>query len=73
MKIRYILIISYFFIGLLFAVYGYHFGEYAYRGFAYNLGMGIVWPAVLFPSFGRAIGGFIMVSFVLYITFFHKR
>jgi len=31
-------------------------GRYAYKGFFYNLGQGLIWPAVVFPSLGKLIG-----------------
>ena len=34
-------------------------GRYAYKGFFYNLGQALVWPAVMFPSIGKLISGVI--------------
>ena len=44
MKTSHIAIIVYLVIGLLFAIYGNFWGDYDYKGFAYNLGRGLVWP-----------------------------
>ena len=44
-------------------------GRYAYKGFFYNLGQGLIWPAVVFPSVGKMIGGvvWIVVIFCLLV------
>lgn len=34
-------------------------GQYAFRGFAYNLGRAAVWPAVVFPTIGTILSGLI--------------
>ncbi|MFL3627291.1 hypothetical protein ABFU27_17245 [Xanthomonas campestris pv. raphani] len=34
-----------------------NWGQYAYKGFAYNLGRALVWPAIVFPSFGGFSAG----------------
>jgi integral membrane sensor domain MASE1 len=57
----------YFFIAFLFALYGWLFGHLSYRGFAYNLGVGLVWPATIFPAFGAFLGTVIIVLFVITI------
>lgn len=48
----------------IFAIYGNWWGDYAYKGFAYNLGRSLVWPTILFPGMGKAIGGLLIVFFV---------
>lgn len=53
-----------------FAIYGANWGDYAYRGFAFNFGAALLWPAVIFPSLGKAIGTMIVIGLVGYITFF---
>jgi len=55
------LIRGYFIIGLLFAVYQHFWGQYSYKSFAYHLGHGVIWPAVMFPSVGKFIGGMILL------------
>lgn len=57
----------------VFALYGTWFGDNAYRGFGYNLGRALVWPTILFPSIGAAIGGLVIVAFVGWLTFFRKK
>lgn len=59
--------------GFLFALYAWSFGETAHKSFAYNLGKGIVWPAVIFPEFGKAIGAIIMLIVVMLIVLFGSR
>ena len=43
---------GYFIIGFFFTVYQNFWGQYSYKSFAYHIGRGIVWPAVMFPSVG---------------------
>jgi phosphate/sulfate permease len=64
------LISAYFGIGFLVAMYESMFGPDSMRGFAYNLGKGIVWPAVVFPSLGYLIGGIVIVLFVTFVALF---
>ena len=52
----------------VFALYGTWWGDHAYRGFAYNLGAALVWPAILFPSIGKVIGGIVIIAFVAALT-----
>jgi hypothetical protein len=59
--------------GFLFAIYGWVWGDTAHKSLFYNLGIGIVWPAAMFPGLGKAIGGLIIVAFVVYITFVRKK
>lgn len=58
------LIRGYFIIGLLFAIYQNYWGAQSYKSFAYHLGQGIVWPAVMFPSVGKFIGGVLILLIV---------
>lgn len=57
---------------VVFAIYGSFWGDYAFRGFAYNLGRAFIWPVILFPSVGKAIGALVLVVFVGWLTFFKK-
>lgn len=68
LKLKYKLAIAYIFIGVLFGTYGWLFGDNAYKGLAYNLGTGLVWPAIIFPEFGKLIGGIVTVAIVLALT-----
>jgi hypothetical protein len=52
---------GYFIIGFFFTVYQNFWGQYSYKSFAYHIGRGIVWPAVMFPSVGKFIGGVIIL------------
>ena len=58
------LIRAYFIIGLLFAIYQNFWGQQSYKSFAYHLGQGIVWPAVMFPSVGKFIGGMLLLLII---------
>lgn len=55
-------------IGVLFALYGWLFGDNSYKSLAYNLGTGIVWPIMLFPGLGKILGAGILVLFVALVT-----
>jgi hypothetical protein len=59
-QIKYGLLGLYAVIGLGFALYQ-HFATHDLHGFAYHLGQGLVWPAVMFPAVGKLIGGVIML------------
>lgn len=63
------IIAGYLAIGVLFALYSWMFGDMAHKSFAYNLGRGIIWPAVMFPALGQAIGTIILVVFVGVLIF----
>lgn len=58
------LIRAYFIIGLLFTIYQHFWGQYSYKSFAYHLGQGVIWPAVMFPSVGKFIGGIIILIMI---------
>lgn len=45
-----IIIGSYLVISVLSGIFMNAFGDYSYKGFAYNVGRGLVWPAILFES-----------------------
>lgn len=34
-------------------------GQYAYKSFFFNLGRGLVWPAIVFPTIGTILSGLI--------------
>ena len=52
----------YFIIAIIFAFYGNWWGDDAYRGFAYNVGKSIIWPAIIFPSLGKILGGIVLLG-----------
>ncbi|RYY77957.1 MAG: hypothetical protein EOO69_12495 [Moraxellaceae bacterium] len=59
-------------IGFFFAIYQHMWGQYNYKSFAYNLGQGIFWPAVMFPSVGKFIGGILILLLVGYFALSRK-
>lgn len=61
--------LAYFVIALLFAIYGSIWGAESYKGFAYNLGMSVIWPAILFPVIGKIVGGIIFLIFIAFLVF----
>ena len=62
------LISVYLVIGFFFAVYQHFWGQYNYKSFAYNIGQGLVWPAVMFPTVGKIIGGILILWLVGFLT-----
>lgn len=64
MSVKQLIFSVYFFIALLFSIYGTFWGESAYRGFFFNLGLSIVWPAIMFPALGKAIGAVLLVAVI---------
>lgn len=48
-------------------------GQFAYKGFAYNLGRAFVWPAVVFPSFGSFLSGIIWLVVIVAILVLVRR
>ncbi|WP_126624125.1 hypothetical protein [Acinetobacter ursingii] len=59
---------SYLVIGFFFAIYQHFWGQYNYKSFAYNIGQGFVWPAVMFPVVGKIIGGILILCLVGFLT-----
>lgn len=64
MKLKHKIIIAYLIVGILYALYAWNFGDTAHKSFAYNLGQGLVWPAVIFPGLGKIIGGIIFIGLI---------
>ncbi|MCX5468858.1 hypothetical protein [Acinetobacter nematophilus] len=58
------LIRGYFIVGFLFALYQNYWGPHSYKSFTYHLGQGVIWPAMMFPSVGKFIGGVIIFLIV---------
>lgn len=61
--IKQTLIGLYLVIGLLVALYQTFFGH-DHHGFFYHLGMGLVWPAVIFPGVGKIIALVLIVGLI---------
>ena len=62
------LISIYLVIGFFFAVYQHFWGQYNYKPFAYNIGQGFVWPAVMFPVVGKIVGGVLILLFIWFVV-----
>ncbi|OBX75971.1 hypothetical protein [Faucicola atlantae] len=58
----------YFGIGLIYALYSNFFGAYQYKSLVYNIGRGLIWPATMFPSFGKFLGGLIILAVIGALT-----
>lgn len=50
---------------LIAMIYFNFWGQYAFKGFAYNLGRAVLWPTVVFPSFGALLGGLVVIVVLL--------
>lgn len=70
MTLKQKLIAAYAGVAVLFALYASHFGPTQYRGFAYNLGRGLVWPVTIFPTLGTIISAIVIIGFVVLVTVF---
>ncbi|HAS1172427.1 TPA: hypothetical protein I3599_002415 [Enterobacter cloacae] len=54
-------------LALITAIYQAVWGTQAWRGLAYAIGQGLVWPAVWFPSLGSIIGGLIWIIIIMFL------
>ncbi|AWD00887.1 MULTISPECIES: hypothetical protein [Enterobacterales] len=54
-------------LALITAIYQAVWGTQAWRGLAYAIGQGLVWPAVWFPSLGSIIGGLIWIIIIVFL------
>lgn len=54
-------------LALITAIYQAGWGTQAWRGLAYAIGQGLVWPAVWFPSLGSIIGGLIWIIIIVFL------
>lgn len=52
-------------LALITAIYQAVWGAQAWRGLAYAIGQGLVWPAAWFPSLGSIIGGLIWIIIIV--------
>jgi len=59
-------------IWLLFTIYGWLFGANSYKGFFFNLGSSLIWPAKIFPELGAAISAVIIVAMVIAVLIFGR-
>lgn len=71
-QIKPLLITAYLVIAVLSAIYGSLWGAYDYKGFAYNLGRGLVWPVIMFPSLGKLISLLVIIGLLTLVTVFRK-
>jgi hypothetical protein len=69
MKKSHIFWIVYLIIAVITAIYGNIWGEMHHKGFFYNLGRGLIWPTIIFPALGKAIGTIVILAFVAFIAF----
>ena len=64
---------GYFSIGFMVTVYLHFWGKQSYKPLAYHIGQGLVWPAVMFPSIGKLIGGIVIILVIVALTVFGSR
>lgn len=64
MKLGRVLIVGYFLIGLLYAVYAHFWGPDPFRTFAFHVGQGLLWPVAFFPGLGKVIAGIVIVAVI---------
>ena len=69
MKVSHIFIILYLAIAVLYAL----FWGLEYKPFEYNLGRGLVWPILLFPSLGKVISALLTLVIVLILAAFAAK
>lgn len=58
---------------LIAAIYFDIWGQYAYKGFFANLGRAVVWPAIMFPSFGKLLSGLIWMAVIGGVLVLNRR
>jgi len=54
-------------------IYLANWGQFAYKGMAYNLGRSLIWPAIAFPSVGGLISGLMWLLVIVAVLLFVKR
>ena len=67
-SIKHIAIVIYLLVGILYALYGWMFGDTAHKSFLYNVGVGLVWPAAMFPVVGKIVGGIVIIALVALVA-----
>ena len=50
------------------AVYGSIWGDFNYKGVAYNIGRALVWPFIWFPTLGAIVGGILLLILIAYVS-----
>ena len=78
-----VLIGSYLVIGFFYAIYQHFWGMASYKGLAYNIGQGYLqssgrssadigqglgWPFSMFPTFGKFVGGILLLLFLVFVA-----
>lgn len=61
------LITIYLVIGIGYALYQTFF-THSHHGFFYNLGVGLVWPLVMFPALGKIVGAILIIVVIAAIV-----
>lgn len=58
----------YVFLIFVFAIYGNWWGDYAYKGLAYNFGRALIWPVIIFPKLGKVVGGIVLLCVIGFLV-----
>lgn len=53
---------------IIFSLYSWLYGDYAHKSYLFNLGVGLVWPAVIFPGLGKFLGAAILLGVVGFVA-----
>ncbi len=73
MKVKQLLITAYVAIGILYGLYSAIWGQYDYKGFFYNMGRGLMWPFIMFPTLGQILALVIILAMLAGLTLFGKK
>jgi hypothetical protein len=68
MSLKRKLIYGYLIIAVLFVIGTLIFGTAPHNTIAVGIGNGLVWPAVMFPGFGKVIGALLLIAFLAFIS-----
>ena len=63
---------GYFAIAMISWLYLSNWGDFAFKGAAYNLGRALVWPVIAFPAFGQLVGALLIGGLVLFSILFMR-
>jgi len=59
-------------IGIVYTLHGWLFGSYSYKGFMYNFGRALIWPALMFSELGKFLTAVILVIVIAALLLFKR-
>lgn len=68
MNIKGTFFLVYFMLAIATTIYGSIWGDFNYKGLAYNIGRGLVWPFIWFPTLGAIVGSLLLFGFIAYAS-----